>query len=153
MMYSLKNLNKAIFSSLLAFIPLQQVSVLSSELIAANDVIDELKSSKGKKNGNLVVKLCSKLTDFSGYVEVEGKKFSVDSADNVKPNKKTKKLVWKNTNLPKSKSIDISTSNLLSDGKAVLDGDCNSNILQILLLGAGIIAAGSGGGSGGNSSN
>jgi len=144
-----KNLSKAIFSSFLAFIPLQQVSLLSSELLASNEVIEQLKSSKVKKNGNLVVKFCDELSDFSGYVEVGGKKFAVDTADTVKP----KKLVWKDTNLPKSKSIDISTSNLLSDGKVVLDGDCNSNILPILLLGAGIIAAGGGSGSGSSSSN
>tara|TARA_A100001011_G_C14095653_1_gene750509 strand:+ start:57 stop:506 length:450 start_codon:yes stop_codon:yes gene_type:complete len=149
-MYLLKNLNKLIFSAALTFIPLQQVSVLSSELIASNNAIEELKSSKVKKNGNLVVNFCSKLSDFSGYVEVGGTKFDVDTADTVKP----KKLVWKGTNLPKTNSIDISTSNLLSDGKVVLDGDCNSNIFPIVvLLGAGIIGAAAGGGSGGTSSN
>ena len=67
---------------------------------------------------------------------------------------KGKKLVWKDTNLSKTKGGSISTNNLLSEGKTIIDGDCDNSILPILAIAAGIaIGAGSGGGSGSSSSN
>ncbi len=145
-------LNKIIFASFLSFLPFHQIQIYSSELFLAttNQSIEEIKRKKVKKNGNLVVKFCSELKDYSGYVEVQSQKFLVSDADVIKG----KKIVWKDTNLSKAKGSSINTNNLLSEGKVVLDGDCGTGILPILLLGGAIaIGAGSGGGSGSSSSN
>ena len=98
----------------------------------------------------MVVKFCNTLTDYSGYVEVQNKKFLVSDADVIK----SKKLVWKDTNLSKTKGDSISTDNLLSEGKVIVDGDCGAGILPLLFIAGGIaIGAGSSGGSGSTSSN
>ena len=146
-------LNKFIFASFLSFLPFQQVSVFASELLLAtgNDSIEEIKVKRVNKKGNLVVKFCDTLTDYSGYVEVQSKKFLVSDADVIKG----KKLVWKDTNLSKTKGDSINTDNLLSEGKVIVDGDCDTGIILPLFVIAGGIAigAGSGGGSGSSSSN
>ena len=145
-------LNKYIFASFLSFLPFQQVSIFASELLLAtgNDPIQELKVKRVNKKGNLVVKFCNTLTDYSGYVEVQSKKFLVSDADI----KKGKKLVWKDTNLSKTKGDSINTDNLLSQGKVIIDGNCDIGILPLLVVAGGIaIGAGSGGGSGSTSSN
>lgn len=144
-------LNRFIFASLLSFLPFQQVSIFASELLLAtgNDSIEEIKVKKVRKNGNLVVKFCNSLTDYSGYVEVQSQKFLVSDADVNKP----KRLVWKDTNLSKTKGDSISTDNLLSEGKVIIDGDCNTGILPLLVIAGVAIGAGSGGGSGSSSSN
>ena len=89
------------FSSFFALIPFHQGSILASEIFLAtnNGEIEEIKVKRVKKNGNLVVKFCNSLTDYSGYVEVQNKKFLVSDADVIKD----KKLVWKDTNLSKTK--------------------------------------------------
>ncbi len=146
------NLNKFIFASFLSFLPFQQVSIFASELLIANgnDSIEEIKLKRVNKKGNLVVKFCNTLTDYSGYVEVQSKKFLVSDADVING----KKLVWKDTNLSKTNGDSISTDNLFSEGKTVIDGDCDTGILPILVIAAGVaIGAGSGGGSGSSSSN
>ena len=144
-------LNKLIFASFLSFLPFQQISMFASELLLAtgNDAIEEIKVKRVNKKGNLVVKFCNSLTDYSGYVKVEGQKFLVSDADVIK----SKKLVWKNTNLSKTKGDFISTDNLLSEGKVIIDGDCDGNILPLLVIAGLAIGAGSGGGSGSTSSN
>ena len=145
-------LNKIIFASFLSFLPFQQVSILASELLLAtgNDSIEEIKVKRVNKKGNLVVKFCNTLSDYSGYVEVQSKKFLVSDADVING----KKLVWKDTNLSKTKGDSISTENLLSEGKVIIDGDCDRGILPLLVIAAGVaIGAGSGGGSGSSSSN
>ena len=145
-------LNKLIFASFLSFLPFQQVSILASELLVAtgNDSIEEIKVKRVNKKGNLVVKFCNTLSDYSGYVEVQSKKFLVSDADVING----KKLVWKDTNLSKTKGDSISTENLLSEGKVIIDGDCDTGILPLLVIAAGVaIGAGSGGGSGSSSSN
>ena len=145
-------LNKFIFASFISFLPFQQVSIFASELFLANnnDSIEEIKVKRVNKKGNLVVKFCDSLSDYSGYVEVQSQKFLVSNADIIKD----KKIVWKNTNLSKTKGDSINTDNLLSNGKVIIDGDCNSTILPILAIAAGIaIGASGGGGSGSTSSN
>ena len=147
-------LNKLIFSSFLSFLPFQQLSVFSSELFLAtgNDTIEEIKVKKVNKKGNLVVKFCNELKDYSGYVEVQSQKFLITEADVIKG----KKIVWKDTNLSKTKGDSINTDYLLSEGKMIINGDCASKgILPLVLIGAGLaIGAGSGGsGSGSTSSN
>ena len=145
-------LNKFIFASFLSFLPFSQVSIFASELLLAtgNGSIEEIKVKRVNKKGNLVVKFCSTLTDYSGYVEVQSKKFLVSDADVIKG----KKLVWKDTNLSKTKGNSISTDNLLSEGKVIVDGDCPAGILPLLFVAGGIaIGAGSIGGSGSSSSN
>ncbi len=146
-------LNKFIFASFLSFLPFQQTSIFASELLLAtgNDSIEEIKVKRINKKGNLVVKFCNPLTDYSGYVKVQSQKFLVSDADVIKG----KKLVWKDTNLSKTKGDSINTDNLLSDGKVIIDGDCDDiGILPLIVIGAGIaIGAGSGGGSGSTSSN
>ena len=145
-------LNKLIFASLLSCLPFQQVSIYASEfLVARNDAIEEIKEKKVNKKGNLVVRFCNDLTDYTGYVEVQSQKFFVSEADVVKG----KKIVWKDTNLSATKGDSIITDNFLSEGKVVIDGDCDSvGILPLIVIGAGIaIGAGSGGGSGSSSSN
>ena len=144
-------LNKFIFASFLSLLPLQQVSIFASELLATgNDSIEEIKVKRVKKNGNLVVKFCNSLSDYSGFVEVQGQKFLVSKAEVLKDGKK---LVWKDTNLSKTKGDSINTDNLLSDGKVIIDGDCNSNVIPLLVIAGLAIGAGSGGGSGSTSSN
>ena len=145
-------LNKFIFASFLSFLPLQQVSILASELllVTGNGSIEEIKVKRVNKKGNLVVKFCNTLSDYSGYVEVQSKKFLVSDADVING----KKLVWKDTNLSKTNGDSISTDNLFSEGKTVIDGDCDTGILPLLVIAAGVaIGAGSGGGSGSSSSN
>ena len=145
-------LNKLIFASLLSFLPFQQVSILASELLLANgnDSIEEIKVKRVNKKGNLVVKFCNNLSDYSGYVEVQGKKFFVSEAEGLP---RGKKLVWKDTNLSKTKGDSIRTDNLLSEGKVILNGNCGTGILPLLVIAAGVaIGAGSGGGSGSSSS-
>ena len=102
-------LNKLIFASLLSCLPFQQVSIFASELLLAtgNDSIEEIKVKRVNKKGNLVVKFCNTLTDYSGYVEVQSKKFLVSNADVIKG----KKLVWKDTNLSRTKGDSIITDN------------------------------------------
>ena len=146
------NLNKFIFASFLSILPFQQVSIFASELLLAtgNDSIEEIKVKRVNKKGNLVVKFCNTLTDYSGYVEVQSKKFLVSNADVIKG----KKLVWKDTNLSRTKGDSIITDNLLSEGKVIVDGDCDTGILPLLVIAGGIaIGAGSSGGSGSTSSN
>ena len=145
-------LNKYIFASFLSFLPFQHVSIFASELLLAtgNDPIEEIKVKRVNKEGKLVVKFCNTLTDYSGYVEVQSKKFLVSDADVIKG----KKLVWKDTNLSKTKGESIITDNLLSEGKIIVDGDCDSRILPLLVIAGGIaIGASSSGGSGSSSSN
>jgi len=145
-------LNKFIFASFLSFLPFQQVSIFASELLLAtgNDSIEEIKVKRVNKKGNLVVKFCDTLTDYSGYVEVQNKKFLVSDADIINQ----KKLVWKDTNLSKTKGDSINTDNLLSEGKVIIDGDCGPGILPLIVIAGGIaIGAGSGGGSGSDTSN
>ena len=99
------------------------------------------------------------MDNYAGYVEVYNKKFFVEKADLVKP----KKIVWKNTNISKTKGNAINTDNLLARYKdedtqgslKVLDnGSCGIGILPFILIGAGIAAgAGGSGGSGSSSSN
>ena len=145
------NLNKLFFASLLSFLPFQQVSIFASELLLAsgNDPIEEIKVKRVNKKGNLVVKFCNTLTDYSGYVEVQNKKFLVSDADVIKG----KKLVWKDTNLSKTKGDSISTDNLLSEGKSIINGNCDTGILPLILIGAGIAVGAGSGGSGSSSSN
>ena len=145
-------LNKLIFSSFLSFLPFQQITIFASEFLLAtgNSPIEEIKVKRVNRKGNLVVKFCNPLTDYSGYVEVQSQKFLVSDADI----KKGKKLVWKDTNLSKTKGLSISTDNLFSEGKVITEGDCDTGILPLLVIAAGIaIGAGSGGGSGSTSSN
>ena len=145
------NLKKFIIASTFAFLPFQQVSIFASELLLAtgNSSLEEIKVKRVNKKGNLVVKFCNPLTDYSGYVQVQGQKFLVSDADVIKD----KKIVWKDTTLSKTKGDSISTDNLLSEGKVILDGDCNTNaILPLLVIGGIAIGAGSAG-SGGTSSN
>ena len=146
-------LNKIIFASFLTFLPFQQLVIYASELLLAtgNNSIEEVKVKRVNKEGKLVVKFCNSLTDFSGYVEVQDQKFLVSDADI----KKGKKIIWKDTNLSKTKGDSISTDNLLSEGKVIIDGDCDSvGILPLIIVGAGLaIGGGSGGGSGSTTSN
>ena len=146
-------LNKFIFASFLTFLPFQQLVIYASELLLAtgNNSIEEVKVKRVNKEGKLVVKFCNSLTDFSGYVEVQDQKFLVSDADI----KKGKKIIWKDTNLSKTKGDSISTDNLLSEGKVIIDGDCDSvGILPLIIVGAGLaIGGGSGGGSGSTTSN
>ena len=137
-------LKKFIIASIFSFLPFQQVSIFASELLLAtgNSSLEEIKVKRVNKKGNLVVKFCNPLTDYSGYVQVQGQKFLVSDADVIKD----KKIVWKDTTLSKTKGDSISTDNLLSEGKVILDGDCNTNaILPLLVIGGIAIGAGSGG--------
>ena len=152
-------LGKILFSTILSAIPLSHTSILASELITAqnNSDIEEIKKSKITKNGRLVLRFCEKLKDYDGYVSVNNNKFKVEDADIIKP----RKIVWKDTNLSKSQSIntdnlkaryfDEDTSTPLN---YVVEGDCNAGfpILPIIAIGV-AIGAGSGGGSGSSTSN
>ena len=141
---SLKNINKVFFSSLLTILPFQQLTLQASEILIANgDSIEEVKAKKVTKNGKLIVSFCNKLSDLSGYVEVENSKFNVSDADLISE----KKLVWENTNLSKTKGDSINTNGLFSEGSTVISGV--DGILPLIVIGAGIaIGAGSGGSSG-----
>ena len=145
MNFSLNKINKVLFSTLVTALPFQQLTLQASEILIANgDQIEEIKSKKVTKNGNLVVKFCSNLSDLSGYVEVENSKFLVSNADVISE----KKLVWNNTNLSKTKGDSIKTTSLFSEGDAIVDGNCGVGILPLIVIGAGIaIGAGSGGSS------
>ena len=146
------NIKNLIFASFLSCLPLQQTSIFASELLLAtgNKEIEEIKVKRVNKKGNLVIKFCNDLDDYSGYVEVQGKKFLISDADVIK----AKKIVWKNTNLSKTKGDTISSANLLSEGNVITNGDCPVGLLPLFVIGAGIaIGAGSGGGSSSTSSN
>ena len=155
------NIGKLAFSSFLALLPLNQTSLLASDLLLANsndDDIEEVKARRVNKKGNLVVRFCSKLKDYKGYVEVENQKFMVKDADIVKP----RRIVWKNTSLPKLRGEDISVDNLLARYKdedrseplrVVDEGSCALGILPLIIVGAGIAAGAGGSGSGSTSSN
>ena len=92
----------------------------------------------------MIVSFCNKLSDLSGYVEVENSKFMVKDADLISE----KKLVWENTNLSKTKGDSINTNGLFSEGSTVISGNCGVGILPLIIIGAGIaIGAGSGGSS------
>ena len=149
---------KLFFSSFFALLPLNQASLLASDILLANndEDIEEVSARRVNKKGNLVVKFCSKLKDYKGYVEVENQIFNVKDADIIKP----RRIVWKETNLPKLKGDDISVDNLLARYKdedstvplrVVDEGTCGVGILPFIVIGAGI-AAGAGG-SGSSSSN
>lgn len=145
-------LNKLIFTTFISLFPIQQASIFASELFLAsgNESIEEIKLKKVNKKGDLVVKFCNKLTDYSGYVEVQSKKFLVSEADSIK----SKKIVWKDTSLSTTDGDSISTDNLLSEGKVIVNGDCDSiGIMPFIIIGAGIAIGAGSGGSGGTSSN
>ena len=151
---------KLFFSSFFALLPLNQTSILASEILLANnndDDIEEVRVRRVNKKGNLVVKFCSKLKDYKGYVEVDNQIFNIKDADITKP----RRIVWKDTNLPKLKGDDISVDNLLARYKdedstvplrVVDEGSCGVGILPFIIIG-GIVAAAGGAGSGSTSSN
>ncbi len=152
---------KLFFSSFFALLPLNQTSILASEILLANsndDDIEEVRVKRVNKKGNLVVRFCGKLKDYKGYVEVENQKFMVKDADIVKP----RRIVWKNTSLPKLRGEDISVDNLLARYKdedrseplrVVDEGSCAVGILPLIIVGAGIAVGAGGSGSGSTSSN
>ena len=155
----MKNSTKKIISFAIATLATFNVS---SPLIASNNNrdLEEIKRKRINRNGDLVIKFCSKLKDYEGFVEVNNQKFQIVEADIIKP----RKIVWKDVNLPKVKGSNIITENLLaryrddrdnSEPLTVLDeGNCGVGILPLILIGAGIaVGAGSGGGSGSSSSN
>ena len=147
------------FSSIFALLPLNQTSLLASDILLANndEDIEEVRVRRVNKKGNLVVRFCSKLKDYKGYVEVENQIFNIKDADVIKP----RKIVWKETNLPKLRGEDISVDNLLARYKdedstvplrVVDEGSCGVGILPFIVIG-GILAGAAGGGSGSSSSN
>ena len=154
------NFGKLAFS-FFAFLPLNQNSILASEILLANNndgEIEEVKLRKVNKKGKLVVKFCSKLKDYKGYVQVDNKLFNVKDADIRGP----RRIVWKDTSLPKSKGDNISVDNLFARYKdedrtvplrVVDEGSCPVGILPFILIGAGIAAGAGGSGSGSSSSN
>tara|TARA_Y100001978_G_C23406139_1_gene296964 strand:+ start:12 stop:476 length:465 start_codon:yes stop_codon:yes gene_type:complete len=133
----------------------------SSPLIASynNRELEEIKSKRVNKRGNLVIRFCNRLKDYEGFVEVNDKKFQIVDADI----KNSKKIVWKDVNLPVQRGKKIITDNLLarylddkdnSEPLTALDRrNCGIGILPLILIGAGIAAGSSGGGSGSSSSN
>ena len=151
---------KLFFSSFFALLPLNQTSILASDILLANnndDDIEEVRVKRVNKKGNLVVRFCSKLKDYKGYVEVDNQIFNIKDADIIKP----RRIVWKETNLPKLRGDDISVDNLLARYKdedstvplrVVDEGSCGVGILPFILIG-GILAGAGGGGSGSTSSN
>lgn len=153
------NYKKLAFSSFLALFPLNQFSLLASDILLVNnnyDDIEEVKVRRVNKKGNLVVKFCSKLKDYKGFVKVDNQIFNIEDADIIKP----RKIVWKDTNLTKFKGDDISINNLLARYKdedkteplrVVDEGSCGAGIFPLLLLG-GVVAGVSGGGSSGSTS-
>ena len=152
---------KLALSSFLALIPLSQTTLFASELLLANnnEEIEEVKLRKVNKKGKLVIRFCSKLKDYKGYVEVKNQIFNVQDAVVRKP----RRIVWKNTGLPRLKGDAISIDNLSARYydeerteplRVVDEGSCPVGILPIILIGAGIaVGAGSGGGSGSSTSN
>ena len=152
------NLVKLAFSSFFALLPLNQTSILASDLLLANnnDDIEEVRVRRVNKKGNLVVRFCNKLKDYKGFVEVGNQTFNVRDADIIKP----RRIVWKETNLPKMKGDTISVDNLFARYqdenttdplRVVEEGSCGVGILPFVIIGAGI-AAGAGG-TGSSSSN
>ena len=150
---------KLFFSSFFALLPLNQASLLASDILLANndEDIEEVSARRVNKKGNLVVRFCSKLKDYKGYVEVENQIFNVKDADIIKP----KRIVWKETNLPKLRGEDILVDNLFARYKdedstvplrVVDEGSCGAGILPLIVIG-GIVAGASGGGTGSSSSN
>ena len=150
---------KLLFSSFFALLPLNQTSILASDILLANNYedIEEVRVKRVNKKGNLVVRFCSKLKDYKGFVEVDNQIFNVKDADIIKP----RRIVWKETNLPKLRGDDISVDNLLARYKdddsteplrVVDEGSCAIGILPFILIG-GILAGAGGGGSGSSSSN
>ncbi len=151
---------KLFFSSFFALLPLNQASILASDILLANndEDIEEVTVRRVNKKGNLVVKFCSKLKDYKGYVEVENQIFNVKDADVIKP----RRIVWKETNLPRLRGDDISVDNLLARYKdenstvplrVVDEGSCGVGILPFVVIGGILAGAGGSGGSGGSSSN
>ena len=152
---------KLFFSSFFALLPLNQTSILASEILLANnndDDIEEVRVRRVNKKGNLVVRFCNKLKDYKGYVEVENQKFMVQDADIRNP----RRIVWKNTRLPKLRGDDISVDNLFARYKdedrseplrVVDEGSCPIGILPFIIIGAGIAVGAGGSGSGSSSSN
>ena len=151
---------KLFFSSFFALLPLNQTSILASDILLANnndDDIEEVRVRRVNKKGNLVVRFCNKLKDYKGYVEVDNQIFNVKDADIIKP----RRIVWKETNLPKLRGDVISVDNLSARYKdedstvplrVVDEGSCGIGILPLVVIG-GILAGASGGGSGSSSSN
>ena len=151
---------KLFFSSFFALLPLNQTSILASDILLANnndDDIEEVRVRRVNKKGNLVVRFCNKLKDYKGYVEVDNQIFNVKDADIIKP----RRIVWKDTNLPRLKGDDITINNLLARYKdedstvplrVVDQGSCGVGILPFIVIG-GILAGAGGGGSGSTSSN
>ena len=155
---SLVKFKKLFFASFFALLPLNQASILASDILLANndEDIEEVSVRRVNKKGNLVVKFCSKLKDYKGYVEVENQIFNVKDADVIKP----RRIVWKETNLPKLRGDDISVDYLLARYKdedstvplrVVDEGSCGVGILPFIVIG-GILAGASGGGGGGSTS-
>ena len=154
------NFGKFAFSTFFALLPLNQTSILASDLLLANnndEDIEEVRVRRVNKKGNLVVRFCNKLKDYKGYVEVDNQIFNVKDADIIKP----RRIVWKDTNLPRLKGDDITINNLLARYKdedstvplrVVDEGSCGVGILPFIVIG-GILAGASGGGSGSSSSN
>ena len=154
------NFGKLVFSSFLAVLPLNQASILASDILLANnndEELEEVRVRRVNKKGNLVVRFCSKLKDYKGYVEVDNQIFNIKDADIIKP----RRIVWKETNLPKLKGDDISVDNLLARYKdedstvplrVVDEGSCGVGILPFIVIG-GILAGAGGSGSGSTSSN
>ena len=150
---------KLFFSSFFALLPLNQASLLASDILLANndEDIEEVSAKRVNKKGNLVVRFCSKLKDYKGYVEVENQIFNVKDADIIKP----RRIVWKETSLPKLRGDDILVDNLFARYKdedstvplrVVDEGSCGAGILPLIVIG-GIVAGASGGGTGSSSSN
>ena len=152
---------KLALSSFLALIPLNQTTLFASELLLANnndEEIEEVKLRKVNKKGKLVVKFCSKLKDYKGYVEVKNQIFNVQDADIREP----RRIVWKNTDLPRLRGDAISIDNLSARYydeerteplRVVDEGSCPVGILPIILIGAGIAVGVGGSDSGSSSSN
>ena len=158
---TLKRLSKLCLVSSIALIPNVYTFSLASEVLLVNqniESIEEIKKSKIRKNGKLVVKFCNKLKNYDGYVSVAGKKFFASDADIIKP----KKLVWLDSGFTRDNSKLIDTDSLKANyydedsseqPKTLLKGDCPGGFpLAALAIVAGIAAAG-GGGSGSSSSN
>ena len=150
---------KLFFSSFFALLPLNQASLLASDILLANndEDIEEVSAKRVNKKGNLVVRFCSKLKDYKGYVEVENQIFNVKDADIIKP----RRIVWKETSLPKLRGDDILVDNLFARYKdedstvplrVVDEGSCGVGILPFIVIG-GILAGAGGSGSGSSSSN
>lgn len=154
----MKNPTKKLLS--IALTALTSFNVLSPVVALENDKnLEEIKVKKVNKKGNLIVKFCSKLKDFEGFVKIDDQNFQISNADIVKP----RKIIWKDVNLPKQKGENIITDNLIAryhndennsqQLRFLDDGECGVGILPFILVGVGIgIGAGSGG-SGSSSSN